>query len=109
MVSYHTSTNAVGTILKFGEGAAGMVALTAKPLIIDDYSIWPGRAPVFESDRPFASVLSVPMIWHGQVTGVIHVLDNDRTRRFTVADERLLSMFANHAAIAIESVRRIAA
>lgn len=106
VVGYNTAPNVVGTVLKPGEGAAGVVAVTAKPLIIDDYRVWPGRASAFEKDQPFSSVLCVPMIWHGQVTGVLDVLDNKQTRRFTQADQRLLSMFANHATVAIESVRR---
>jgi PAS domain S-box-containing protein len=109
VVSYNTPPNIVGAVLRFGEGAAGVVAVTAKPLIIDDYRTWPGRALVFERNQPFSSVLSVPMIWHGRVTGVIHVLGNNKSRRFTQADQRLLSMFANHATLAIESVRRNAA
>lgn len=105
VVACNTKTNPVGTVLKYGEGAAGFVAGTRKPLIIDDYRTWSGRAAVFERDRPFSAVLSVPMIWQGQITGVIHILDNKETRRFTQADLELLCMFANHAAIAVENAR----
>jgi PAS domain S-box-containing protein len=105
VVGYNTLTNPVGTVLKYGEGAAGIVAETAKPLIIDDYRTWPGRATAFERDQPFRTVLSVPMIWQGQVTGVIHILDNKETRRFTQADLELSSTFANHAAVAVENAR----
>jgi PAS domain S-box-containing protein len=105
VVGYSTKTNPVGTVLKYGDGAAGIVAETGKPLIIDDYRTWSSRAAVFERDQPFSAVLSVPMIWQGQVTGVIHVLDNKETRRFTQTDLELLSMLANHAAIAVENAR----
>ena len=103
-IGYNTATNVVGTVIKFGEGAAGIVAMTGKPLIIDDYRTWPGRAAVYEKDRPFTSVISAPMVWEGQVMGVIHVLDKE-VRHFTQADLELLTLFANHAAIAIENAR----
>jgi PAS domain S-box-containing protein len=105
VVAYNTKVNAVGLVLKYGEGAAGVVAQTGKPLIIDDYRTWPSRAAAFEKDRPFGAVLSAPMIWHGKVIGVIHVLDYEKGRCFTQADLGLLVLFANHAAIAVENQR----
>ena len=104
IVSYNTLKDYTGTVLKFGEGAAGTVASTGQPLIIDDYRNWSTRAEVFEQDQPFGALLSVPMIWEGQVTGVIHVLDKE-SRHFTEADLALLTLFANHAAIALENAR----
>jgi PAS domain S-box-containing protein len=105
VVSYNTLHDYTGTVLKYGEGAAGIVAQTGEPLIIDDYRTWQGRATVFEEKRPFTSVLTVPMIWQGRVTGVIHVLHDTASRRFTQADQELLTLFANHAAIAVENTR----
>jgi len=105
VVSYNTPSDYTGTVLRYGEGAAGIVAQTGEPLVIDDYRTWQGRATVFEEERPFKAVLTVPMIWHGRVTGVIHVLDDAPSRRFTPADQELLTLFANHAAIAVENTR----
>jgi PAS domain S-box-containing protein len=105
VISYNTATNVEGTVIKYGEGAAGIVAMTGRPLIIDDYRTWPGRAAVYEKDQPFSGVLSAPMIWEGQVMGVIHVLDNKEDRHFTQADLELLALFADHAAIALENAR----
>jgi PAS domain S-box-containing protein len=105
MVSYNTPHDYTGTVLKYGEGAAGTVAQTRQPLIIDDYRVWNRRAAVYEEEQPFTAVLSAPMIWQGQVTGVIHVLHDVESRRFTEADLELLILFANHAAIAVENAR----
>ncbi|MBC8446936.1 MAG: PAS domain S-box protein [Chloroflexi bacterium] len=105
VVSYNTPHDYTGTMLKYSEGAAGTVAQTGKPLIIDDYRTWSRRATVYEEEQPFTSVLSAPMIWQGRVTGVIHVLHDVESRRFTEADLDLLTLFANHAAIATENVR----
>ena len=105
VVSYNTPGDYTGTTLKYGQGAAGIVAQTGKPLIIDDYRTWQGRAPAFEGEKPFMAVLTVPMIWQTQVTGVIHVLDNTSSRKFTQADQGLLTLLADHAAIAVENAR----
>jgi PAS domain S-box-containing protein len=104
VVAYNTKVNPVGTVLKYGEGAAGVVAESGKPLLIDDYSKWSGRAVVFEKEKPFRAVLSAPMFWKGQVTGVVHILRHE-AKRFTEHDLELLAIFANHAAIAVENAR----
>jgi PAS domain S-box-containing protein len=105
VVSYNTPRDYTGTVLKYGEGAAGTVAQIGEPLIVDDYRVWPGRAAAYEEEQPFTAVLSAPMIWQGQVTGVIHVLHDVESRRFTEAGLQLLTLFANHAAIAVENAR----
>jgi len=99
----------IGIAFRYGEGAAGLVAASGKPLIIDDYRTWAGRSPVFESSQPYSAVLSVPMIWKGQVTGVLQILDDIHMRRFTQADQELLTLFANHAAVALETTRLLEA
>lgn len=105
VVSYNTPYDYAGTVLKYGEGAAGAVAQTGEPLIVDDYRTWSGRAAVYEENHPFTAVLTTPMVWQGQVTGVIHVLHDVESRCFTQADLELLTLFANHAAIAVENAR----
>jgi len=105
VVSYQTPRDYRGTALRYGEGAAGAVAQTGKPLIIDDYRFWSGRAAVYEEEQPFRAVLAVPMIWQGRVTGVIDVVHYAEGQLFTQNDLELLTLFANHAAIAVENTR----
>lgn len=105
VVSYKTQDDYTGTVLAFGEGAAGTVAATGEPLIIDYYQTWEGRAKAFEVDHPFSAVISAPMLWQGQVTGVIHVLHNTEKHKFTQEDLKLLTSFANQAAVAVENTR----
>jgi len=105
VVSHNTLSDYRGTVLDYGEGAAGTVAERGKPLIIDDYRSWDRRAAVYEEEQPFTAVISAPMIWQGEVTGVINVLHDVETRRFTPDDLELLTLFANHAAIAVENAR----
>lgn len=37
--------------LPVGEGLAGQVAATGEPLVVDDYSTWPGAQPDFQKRR----------------------------------------------------------
>ncbi len=104
VVSYNTPRNYIGTVLKYGEGAAGTVAQTGQPLILDDYGAWSGKAKVF-ADEPLTAIISVPMVWRNQVMGVIHALDDTGMHRFTQTDLELLTLFANQAAIAVENAR----
>jgi PAS domain S-box-containing protein len=105
MVSYNTPRDFTGVMLKYGEGAAGVVAETGRPLLIDDYRTWTGRAAAFDSEQPFRAVAAAPLLWQGQVTGVIHALRFRDGSPFTQDDLGLLSLFANHAAIAAENAR----
>ena len=103
VVSYNTVQDYTGTVLKYGEGAAGLIAETGDSLIVDDYRTWEGRASVYESDHPFMSLLSVPITWQDQIIGVLHVLENSKVSAFVQKDLELLTLFANQAAVAIEN------
>jgi PAS domain S-box-containing protein len=105
VVSYNTPSDYRGTVLKYGEGAAGTVAETEKPLKIDDYRLWSKRASIFDQEKPFTALISVPIFWQGTILGVLHVLDNVEDRRFEEPNLELLAQFANLAAIAIENAK----
>jgi PAS domain S-box-containing protein len=107
VVDYHHARDYSGTVLKYGEGAAGTVAKTGRPLIIDDYSRWEGRAMVYEGEAPFGTAVVAPLIWRNQVIGTIDVTDDTKGQKFTEEDLRLLTRFATHAAIAVENTRLI--
>ena len=95
----------LGTRLKLNEGAAGRVAKTHQPLRIDDYSTWEGRSPVYDGTSIHA-VLEVPMLYGGELIGVLTADEvGDSERKFTEADEHLLSLFASQAAGTIHSTR----
>lgn len=91
--------------LKPGEGLAGAVAKTGKPLNIKDAyqdvrfdAEWDRR-----TGYRTRSTLCVPMKnQHGRTIGVVQVL-NKQDGHFTVGDEALLSALASHAAVSIEN------
>ena len=105
VVSQNTKRNYVGTTLPYGEGAAGSIAETELPLVIDDYRDWEGRSPVFEKEKPFQALIATPLQWQGKVTGVLQVLRDEQKMKFTQDDLVLLTVFANHAAVAVENAR----
>jgi diguanylate cyclase (GGDEF)-like protein/PAS domain S-box-containing protein len=107
VVSYNTPKDFTGVKLKYGEGAAGLVAQTGEPLIVDDYRTWSGSAGAFSDEKPFERLVSAPMLWQGQVIGVIHVLRSKGESAFAHADLELLSHFAHHAAIAVANTRQL--
>ncbi len=104
-VSYNAGADFMGTVLKYGEGAAGIVAESGEALLINDYTAWPQRSDSFGPKSPFRAVVSAPLLWQGQVTGVIHALKFTEGDSFDRTDLDVLSLFANHAAIAVENAR----
>lgn len=97
--------SALGVRLKMGEGLCGQIAQSRQPLKIEDYRTWAGRSPHYEG-VPLRAVLGVPMIYNGELLGVLSVAEmGDSERKFSDNDVRLLSLFANTAASAIYSAR----
>jgi PAS domain S-box-containing protein len=94
-----------GTRLKLGEGAAGRVALSREPLIIDDYQTWEGHSPQYQS-VPFRAILQVPMLYGGELIGVLVINEyGDSERKFTREDANLLTLFAAHASSVVYNAR----
>ncbi len=95
----------LGTRLAMGEGMAGRVAQSREPLIIDDYALWDGRSAKYDG-LPFTAALEVPMLFAGELIGVLGVTDPTRTtRKFTERDTRLLSLFAGQTASVVHDTR----
>jgi PAS domain S-box-containing protein len=96
-------TPARGSTLRPGESIAGQVAQTRSPMLVDDYQKWPERAPQFEG-YPIGAVISVPMLYAGELVGVLTLsMNSASTRRFSDSDAHLLSLFAAQAASAVHS------
>ncbi len=95
----------VGTRLKLGEGMAGRVALSRLPIVVDNYHTWEHRAPQYE-DIPFAAALQVPMVFRGELIGVLGVNElQSSVRKFSDSDAHVLSLLATHAASVVRNTR----
>ncbi|MBI1930819.1 GAF domain-containing protein [Candidatus Poribacteria bacterium] len=91
-----------------GKGLAGIVAQTGKTINIPDAYQDERFDPSHDRSTGYRthSLLTVPMRnMHGNVTGVIQVLNQLEGVPFSTDDEELLSLLANHAAIAIENAQ----
>jgi len=85
--------------LRIGEGAAGQAVAQKKTVYIANTTQDPGY--IF-FDQSVRSLMVVPMITQDRVVGAIN-LDDAKPNAFGKSQERLLSIAANHAAIAIQS------
>lgn len=88
-----------------GEGVAGTVWETGKPVIIDDYDQWDQRVEKF-STNSLRSIIGVPLLSSGQVIGVIG-LGHDASTRNSFSEDAVdyMTQFAQLASIAIENAR----
>jgi signal transduction histidine kinase len=88
-----------------GEGVAGIVWKTAKPLLIEDYDHWSMRNQNISFGK-LSSVIGVPLITKDKVVGVLGLAYDSTSRQtFTHEDVDFLTQFARLAAIAIENAR----
>jgi signal transduction histidine kinase/GAF domain-containing protein len=92
-----------GVRVPIGQGFAGRVAATLRPVYIPDVK----RAEVVNPllvKRGLTSLLGVPLLVEGQLLGVLHV-GSVRPRVFTDDDERTLQLLADRVALAIQQAR----
>lgn len=93
--------------IKKGVGVAGWVVENEKPVIVPDVR----KDPRFHSDVDNStgfktrSILSVPLKVSGKVIGVLEALNKEKGLAFTNDDVLLFTIFADHAALAIENAR----
>ncbi len=105
VVSYRTPEDYSGSCFDYGQGAAGLVAQNGEPLIVNDYLSWPARLVKTQEKCDLNAVLTVPMLWHNSMSGVLQVMGRPEDQPYTAEDQGLLSLFADQAAIAIENAR----
>ena len=97
----------IGSRLPMGEGAAGRAAQARQPLLINDYVAWEGKSARY-STLPVQSILCVPMVYSGELIGVLTVIElAGSTRKFSDSDVQLLSLFAGQVASAVHSARTL--
>ena len=104
VVSQGLRADYTGARVRLGQGLAGSVARSGQGSVVADYRADPEQAGVYD-DESFTAIISVPLIHHNQVVGVLDVLDDAGRRAFTDDDLWLLELFAAQAAQAMENAR----
>ncbi len=90
---------------RLGQGIPGIVAQRGEAMIINDYLHSPYVNPLFKEHSTVTALIAMPLISKGKVVGVITINHSETNRRFTEADQAILSLFAPQAATAIENAR----
>jgi PAS domain S-box-containing protein len=107
--------NFMGTAIKPGEGLAGQVFQARRPMAVEDYHTWPGRAAIYADEPRFKAILAVPLLGTKGVLGVLDVgrlnaaRGGEQKRTFDEHDIWLAELFAAQAAVALENARTVAA
>lgn len=83
------------------EGVTGWVAAHRKPLLVSDVRRDPRYLRGIAHGR---SEIAVPLLMGKQLIGVLDV-ESEKVNAFSRRDLRVLSLFASHAAVAIENAR----
>jgi signal transduction histidine kinase len=107
-----TTTMPAGFVIEAGHGIGGVACATGQPVRTDDYGADPRfrtnpDVPLVRADG-IVSCMAVPIATGPVVAGVIYV-NNFSRRPFTAADEGALVTLADHAAVAVEKARLLAA
>lgn len=91
--------------LKVGESVAGAVAKSGRPYIVNDLSHDKKYKYLHLAKKEgLCSLITVPLIERGRTIGVISIYST-KPHQYRREDIKLLSMFADQAAIAIENAR----
>lgn len=86
-------------------GAASWQAFdTHQVVIIDDYTKWPDRNPVFESTPIYATII-VPLISGDHCLGVFSIARAEPNQPFTHEEVQLTTLFAQQAALALDNAQ----
>lgn len=88
-----------------GRGILGIPLETGKPLRLRDLTQHP-KAMGFPPYHPVMhSFLGVPIVYKGRTLGQLYLAEKEGAPEFTQADEEVMTLFANQAAVAIENAR----
>jgi signal transduction histidine kinase len=90
--------------IKVGDGIAGYVAAHGEAMVLNDDDVQRKFASSKKAGRNITSALCIPLMVKGRAIGVLNINRIDRDRSFSVGDARVLAVFGEHAAIAIERV-----
>ena len=95
--------------VKLGQGIAGTVAKTHQSIRLENYRRqWRGEPDLPLADETFGSLICVPLIYGGDVIGVLMVVAGQQGRTFEREHVHLLELLGAQAAVAIAHSRLFA-
>lgn len=91
-------------VVQPGEGLAGIVWQTGKPLVINDYDNWPGRIEGFTKNLIHA-IIGVPLLSDSKVIGVLGLAHADEAvdAKFEQEAVEVMNQFARLATVAMHN------
>ncbi len=99
---YKMPEGELGSEIRPGEGLAGQVLERREPVVVERYGSLPKtRLPQLEQN----TVLGVPIFWRQELIGFFGI-GAPPPRSFDQSDVEILTLFARHAAIAIDNAER---
>jgi signal transduction histidine kinase len=106
---YNLPRRLIQSRLKPGQGIAGTVATTYQSIRLENYrQQWHGEPDLPLAHETFGSVICVPLIYVGEVTGVLMVVAGQHGRLFEREHVHLLELLGAQAAVAIAHSRLFA-
>ena len=95
--------------INLGQGIAGFVAERGEPLLIADVSKDPRWDKRISESTGFQtrSIACVPMKVHGEIIGVVEIIDKENGSPIQYEDMKTLTVFADLASLAISNARKI--
>ncbi len=97
--------DATKQVIPIGEGVAGWVAEFREAVVLNGDVKDPRFRRLIPKDRAVRSAMSAPLYARAEPVGVLNVSVSNGERRYTEHDLRALTVFAEHAAIAINNAR----
>ncbi len=106
---YHMPEALMNSHVDYGQGVAGTVALTQTPIFLENYDRdWTGQDEFLMARQSFGSMICVPLIYGGEIIGVLSVISGKHGRLFNQQDVHLLKLVSAQAAVAIAHGRLFA-
>ena len=95
-----------GLVVRPGEGMVGRVWETGEPVVVENYSQWPGRLrdPRFDS---IGGAVSVPLLTGGQFVGAFSVARDLTAPAFTAEEIETVVRFGQLASLVLQNTRLV--
>ncbi len=91
-------------IAPYGTGVAGNIAITRKPLLIEDYATWEQKLPRYANQPPpYHSIIGAPLLWQGEVQAALLIFRKKNSPVFSSEEMELLMLLANQASGVLKS------